>query len=70
VRLAGAAAEAGRGRWGQPVRAGAQRCARTYYDVYTGRAARPAAPGRAGGRAAAERAKNDTKQLTQGCNTS
>ena len=52
------------------MRAGAQTCDRSYYDVYFGREARSAAPGRARRRAATERAKSDTKRITQGCNTS
>jgi len=52
------------------VHAGAQTCARSCYDVYTGREARPAALRRARRRAATERAKSDTKLIAQGCNTS
>ena len=52
------------------MRAGAQTCARSYYDVYPGREARPVALGRARRRAATERAKSDTKLIAQGCNTS
>ena len=52
------------------MRAGAQTCTRSCYDVYFGREARPAALGRARRRAATERAKSDTKLIAQGCNTS
>ena len=52
------------------MRAGAQTCVRSYYDVYSGREARPAALGLARRRAATERAKSDTKLIAQGCNTS